>query len=989
MPALTRRLASLDPIPWMVLAATLIGFFLRIAYLQYTTVWWDEIVTATRALLPLSELWTGLMYQTPSVITSDCSPPLHHGMIHFSLLLGHSNFFLKLPNILFGSLTIPMIYQLGKRLLDRRCGLFAAICLALSAFHFDYSRDARWYALFYFLNVSAFSFFLAALEEGRPRQWLGYAAATAGMLYTSYVAAPFIAAQVLAVGLLYARRETREPLRRRRVLRGLTLALLTAGLVFSPWLPGQLNAYYSFYLRGFPRPFVLWDFCVILTKFMALPLDRPTLLVPAVLAGALLGLFAFLRAKRYFSLLVLSLWTFVPVFFAYKAAIGFNISPKYVMGLLIFLVILAGAACSQLADLAETDRFGPTWRKTAPLAVGLLFTLVINLPNFAFPARWRPGKVNAREIMSYLARHQDGVPYLLFDNNRNFKAIADWELHGIYKGADALPAKGYARAWLLTYRKPGAALPPGTVFALDDMAAGRVGILHRAPLLLAPDASGTFTYSEDFSSLRIYTDAAAVENLAPDLRGRRLALYDPGRDGNLTYVFVNPTGGPLTGLRVNLLLRLERVAGLTPNAAFTVTAKSDQGEPVVLARLDASDFPAERGEFSRKLSLEVPSALLRGETLAIGLAIRHSLRQGEFTVSDLAFQARLADRPPVTMDVDRAYLDHIQADSPLTPYAPGAEPAWPMAPYVFAVNAQDAGGVVAGPEELARYRADHPEARPAYHLGDPSGRERFVFYDPRLDDPAVRLRPGRSVAITGTGDLRDVGGIKLSGKVVAPTLELGVKDLFLPLRTPPGTVTELNSRADGRMTLTAWYDQARFEAGQFYAYQGIRSLPGAEAVTCAAAEGPCFADYRLESHYPMQSLRVVWYPKCFGARGKATFARLSLSLDGGPWRQLDELAGDGEKTWRGSEPRVVNLDLDRPASVALLRLELSGDAAQVDSPEGYPFLFEARLDARALPSVTLGSVASPLDITGDLANDFGLSLAPEPYVFHSFLDRRY
>lgn len=542
-----------------VFLITLLGLYLRLLYLEYSDVWWDEVVTATRAMLPLSDLWTGLRYQGPSVINCDLSPPLHHFFIHFSLLLGHTDFFLKLPNVLFGTLTIPMVYLLGSRLLGRRCGLLAALYLALNLFHWQYSRDARWYALFYFLAVAAFYFFMRAVEEGKRWQWAAYALASTGMLYTSYVAATFIVAQPLALAILALWRRWRRcgpslgP-----AIRGCSLALLAAAVLYAPWIPGQRNAFLFFYDGAIHRPFSLGDLLHTLTLFVGPPYERPFEYGFPVLAGILLGLTAFVRSRRFFPALVLLLWTVIPVAFAYKATIGVGITPRYVMGLLFFLVVMAGAAGSLLSSLLARVRPGAATVRGLSLALGLTFVVVVSVPNFLYPSSTRGGP-SMRQIMSYLARRHDIVETLLFEGNRNGKAMADWYLQGVYPGADAMPGRDYRRCYLMSYQEPGTPIPEGLKYeyVLGESAVRRVGLVNRAPLLVEADKTGAYVFQEDFSGLAVYSDAWAIDNLAPDMPFRRLSLYEPGRDGAVTYALQNTTGRALASLRTHCTLGLE------------------------------------------------------------------------------------------------------------------------------------------------------------------------------------------------------------------------------------------------------------------------------------------------------------------------------------------------------------------------------------------------------------------------------------------------
>ena len=54
---------------------------------------------------------------------------------------------LRLPSAVFGVLTIPLVYALGRTIRDHRLGIVAALLFAISPFQVWYSQEARGYSL--------------------------------------------------------------------------------------------------------------------------------------------------------------------------------------------------------------------------------------------------------------------------------------------------------------------------------------------------------------------------------------------------------------------------------------------------------------------------------------------------------------------------------------------------------------------------------------------------------------------------------------------------------------------------------------------------------------------------------------------------------------------------------------------------------------------------------------------------------------------------
>ena len=101
---------------WLVLL-TLAGLALRLAALDVVGLWWDEFVTLGRATWPVLDLLRSLAHEGPSDVSLDSSPPLLHLLVHASLaLFGPGDVAVKLPSVAAGTLTIPVVWLVGRRL---------------------------------------------------------------------------------------------------------------------------------------------------------------------------------------------------------------------------------------------------------------------------------------------------------------------------------------------------------------------------------------------------------------------------------------------------------------------------------------------------------------------------------------------------------------------------------------------------------------------------------------------------------------------------------------------------------------------------------------------------------------------------------------------------------------------------------------------------------------------------------------------------------
>lgn len=178
---------------WL-LALTIAGAFLRLLWLGRKSFWLDEGVSylmATSQGRPHDSFWA---YQA-----------LYHELLRLWIRLGDSEFMIRLFSVIPGVATIPVIYLLGRRLFNRRIGLYAALLLTVHVSLIQYSQEARSYALVVFLCSVATLFFVRAVEHDAPGDWVLYFLFSALAIYAHLLSALVIPAQFLSVLILPSR----------------------------------------------------------------------------------------------------------------------------------------------------------------------------------------------------------------------------------------------------------------------------------------------------------------------------------------------------------------------------------------------------------------------------------------------------------------------------------------------------------------------------------------------------------------------------------------------------------------------------------------------------------------------------------------------------------------------------------------------------------------------------------------------------------------
>jgi len=153
--------------PWMVLAITLIGGFLRVLLLANKGMWLDETFSVWMANHSVIDMlqWTARI---------DQHPPLYYLLLHYWIALqGDSPYYARLFSVFFGAVTIPIVYLIGKRMSGVVMGLAAAVFLALSPFNIAFAQETRMYTLLTFNAAVAIYALVRLLTDPRSVRPIG------------------------------------------------------------------------------------------------------------------------------------------------------------------------------------------------------------------------------------------------------------------------------------------------------------------------------------------------------------------------------------------------------------------------------------------------------------------------------------------------------------------------------------------------------------------------------------------------------------------------------------------------------------------------------------------------------------------------------------------------------------------------------------------------------------------------------------------------
>ncbi len=395
-----------------LLLTTALALFLRIFAIN-SDLWLDEIATVVdyRDLSPLGVLLT---YVKPN------NHLLNTELVKLMTgLVGEREWAVRLPAVIFGVATVPVIYWVARSVAGRLPSLGAALLLAVSYHHVFFSQNARGYSSYLFFSLLATGYLVRGLDWDRPRYWLGYVASMilnlASLLHGGFVLAGH--AVIGAAAILQRKRsgEDTAPLVRR-----LAMVFGVSGLLgLQLYLPISLQAYsvlnqmYRKPAAGMPMTSHAFaaDFAKGLTEGLG--------------SGLLIAAFPVVAIAGYGALVLLRRkWTLA----------GALVLP---LGLLAGLIVLGGLAASPrffllglplailavvLGVFALVARAIDRWNRRPSTAVSAAFSagaiaLIALASAASLPAYYRTPKQSYRAALEYMrTENQPGDLIVLIQN---------------------------------------------------------------------------------------------------------------------------------------------------------------------------------------------------------------------------------------------------------------------------------------------------------------------------------------------------------------------------------------------------------------------------------------------------------------------------------------------------------------------------------------------------------------------------------------------
>jgi len=192
-----QRLTSYIRSPWVM--ATIFfcaALAVRLYHLEFQSLWNDEAFSFDVVQQPFTAIQSVL-------IEKYHHPPLFFYCAHISIyFFGAMAWALRLPSVIFGALTVGLVFFIANRFINRTAGVVAGIFCLISPFHIAYSQEGRPYALAAFLVLGSCYLFLLVLQQPKYIRQTFYVITSVALLYTHHWGLFVIASQGIVVLLL-------------------------------------------------------------------------------------------------------------------------------------------------------------------------------------------------------------------------------------------------------------------------------------------------------------------------------------------------------------------------------------------------------------------------------------------------------------------------------------------------------------------------------------------------------------------------------------------------------------------------------------------------------------------------------------------------------------------------------------------------------------------------------------------------------------------
>ncbi len=175
----------------------LLGLVVRLGGLFSRPIWYDEAFSLLFSPISISEMVSATLGFSGGGAAEN-HPLGYYVLLKFWLeVWGNSVWAARLLSIMFGILTVYLIYELAKVLVGKEKAWVVALFVAVSPFHVHYSQEIRMYALMTFALALATLSLFKGMDGGKKWWWGIFAVAAALAQYAQQLSGIYLACLAL------------------------------------------------------------------------------------------------------------------------------------------------------------------------------------------------------------------------------------------------------------------------------------------------------------------------------------------------------------------------------------------------------------------------------------------------------------------------------------------------------------------------------------------------------------------------------------------------------------------------------------------------------------------------------------------------------------------------------------------------------------------------------------------------------------------------
>ncbi len=227
----------------------IVGSSLRLYELGKESFWIDEAATVYTTQQKASEIIDDIYTTTihvPEYFDDGGTPPFYYVLANYwTKIIGLSEAKLRFLSVIFGTISIYLIFLIGKMIFNYKVGLVSAFIFSINYLHIYYSQEARTYSLVVFLTLLTVYFLLNALKQKKAHYWIAYVLSSTLLIYTHYFGFFVLMFEFLFLLIFWKSY--------RKSLKSIILSGIGIFILYIPWIPALLRQiadreYLSIYL---------------------------------------------------------------------------------------------------------------------------------------------------------------------------------------------------------------------------------------------------------------------------------------------------------------------------------------------------------------------------------------------------------------------------------------------------------------------------------------------------------------------------------------------------------------------------------------------------------------------------------------------------------------------------------------------------------------------------------------------------------------------